>query len=49
MIILHLWIYLTALVILVGGAVNAILDEKERADGEKDAVIKPDDDQADPH
>lgn len=28
MIILLLWLYLTALVILVGGAVNAILDEK---------------------
>lgn len=28
MIILLLWLYLTALVILIGGAVNAILDEK---------------------
>jgi membrane protein len=28
MIILQLWLYLTALVILLGGAVNAILDEK---------------------
>jgi membrane protein len=28
MIILLLWLYLTALVILVGGAINAILDEK---------------------
>ncbi len=28
MIILLLWLYLTALVILMGGAINAILDEK---------------------
>jgi uncharacterized BrkB/YihY/UPF0761 family membrane protein len=28
MIILLLWLYLTALAILLGGAVNAILDEK---------------------
>ena len=28
MIILMLWLYLTALVILIGGAINAILDEK---------------------
>jgi membrane protein len=28
MIILLLWLYLTALVILIGGAINAILDEK---------------------
>ena len=30
MIILLLWLYLTALVILVGGAINAILDQKDR-------------------
>jgi uncharacterized BrkB/YihY/UPF0761 family membrane protein len=28
MIILLLWLYLTALVILIGGAINAIFDEK---------------------
>lgn len=49
MIILLLWLYLTALVILVGGAINAILDENERADGEQSAVAEPGEGQSDAH
>lgn len=41
MIVLMLWLYLTALVILIGGAINAILDEirEEKATKEKAASI----------
>lgn len=42
MIVLMLWLYLTALVILIGGAINAILLEirSEKTEVEKEVVIK---------
>ncbi|MGI9035628.1 MAG: YhjD/YihY/BrkB family envelope integrity protein [Pyrinomonadaceae bacterium] len=39
-IILLLWLYLTALVILIGGTINAVLDEFSRGKYDKNAAAK---------
>jgi membrane protein len=41
MIVLMLWLYLTALVILIGGAINAIIDELTALPDEEEISINP--------